>query len=91
MISSGESGNQHHQSAFRQVEIGYEALHGLEGVTGIDEDLGPLGLRFKAAIFIYKALQGAAGSGAHTDDTPASGFRPVENIRSFLKFMMKEL
>ena len=36
VFPTGQSGNQHHQSALRQMEIGDEGVQAFEGIAGID-------------------------------------------------------
>ena len=73
MLPPGQGRHQHDQRALRQVEIGDQRVNALEGIAGINEDVGPAGSGGQAAILPGKALQGTAGSGAHGDD-PAAVF-----------------
>ena len=84
MLSSGEGGDQHHQSAFRQVEIGDEGIHSLELVARVDEDIRPAGLGFEGAVVIYQGFQRPAGGGAHADNAASAGLGLIENAGGLL-------
>ena len=83
VLPSGKGGNQHHQGRLRQVEIGDQAVHGLEAIAGINEDLRPFGLFLKAAVLVHQALQGPAGGGANADDPAPLCLGSVQNFGSF--------
>lgn len=84
MFPPRESGNQHHQGAFRQVEIGDQTVHGLEGVAGINKNLRPFGFGFKCAVIIDEGFQRAAGGGADAEDSAAAAPGFIENGGGFL-------
>ena len=71
MLPSGESGNQHNQGTFRQMEIGDQPVHGLEFVPRIDENIRPFGARSEGTVRLHQRFQGAAGGGAHANNAPA--------------------
>ena len=50
MLATRKRGHQHDQSALRQMEIGDQAVHGLEGVARIDENVRPSGLGLESAV-----------------------------------------
>ena len=71
MLPPGQGRHQHDQRALRQVKVGDQRIHTLEGIAGVDKDVGPAGSSGQTAVLPGKALQRAAGGGAHGDDPAA--------------------
>ena len=62
------------------MEIGDEAVQGLELVAWIDENVGPSGALLQGAVLCRPALNGTAGGGAHADHPAALGFGAVDDL-----------
>ena len=83
MLAPSKRGYQHDEGALRKMEICDQAVHGLEGVTRIDENIRPSGLGLEGAVVVYQGFQGAAGGRAYADDAPAVSLRFVQHVRGF--------
>ena len=83
MLPSCQGGNQHHQSGFRQMEIGDQGVQYLEAVARIDKNIRVVAAFLQMAVFIAGALHGAAAGGTHADHPVAVLLRPVDFLRRF--------
>ena len=61
MFPSCQSGSQHDEGGFGQVEVGDEGVQALEPVAGVDEDIGPPGLHRQRPILVGEGLSNGAG------------------------------
>ena len=84
LVIAVERGNQHDQGAFRQVEVGDQAVNGFQLDAGIDEDAGVAAARYDLAVLGPDGFQRAAARGAHGDDAVACSAGLVDEIGSLL-------
>ena len=81
MFSARESGNQHHQRAFRQMEIGNQRVDAAEFVARIDENIGPVIVLTDLSAFFRDGFDRAAARRANRDDAPAAPLRPTPECK----------
>ena len=84
MLPARQGGDQHDEGALRQVKVGDKAVHDLEAVAGVDEDVGPARLGLHMPVLRRPALDGPAGGGAHADDPAPGGLGAVDEVRCLL-------
>ena len=83
MFPSGQSGDQHNQGGFRQMEIGDQPIQHLKAVARVDKDIGPPCGFLQRTIFGSPTLNGTAGRGTHTDDPSPVLLGLVDDPRGF--------
>ena len=68
-----EGADEHYESAFGEVEIGYKSVYRLELISRVDEDGGLAVYRVDLAVGSAYALQNSARGGAYGNDSTALG------------------
>ena len=66
------------------MEVGNQAIHGPEGVAGVDKDIRPLGTGGKGAVLPRQRFQRSAGGGADADDPSAVLSGLIQNAGGFI-------
>lgn len=81
ILFPGQSGHQHNQGRFRQVEIGDQAIDHLEFVAWIDENLGPATSRLQDSILSCGRFQCTAAGSSNCDHAAAVFLGVVDQLR----------
>ncbi len=85
MLPSGQRRDKHDERALREMEVRDQGVDAAEAVSRIDEDIRPAGGGMKQPVLVRKALQRAAGGGAHGDDPAAVLPAAVHDRGGFLR------
>lgn len=81
VFAAHQGRDEHQQRALRQVEVGDQRIHRLDGHAGGDEDLRKAAARVHDAVLCGHGFQRAHARGAHAHDPAPAGARGVDRLR----------
>ena len=85
MFPAHESGNEHDEGAFGEVEVGDEGVYTLEFVGRIDKDGSIAAAGAKKTVFVGDRFQRADGGRPDGDDAPALPLGGIDDVRRLLR------
>ena len=86
VLTARQGGYQHDQGGLGEVKICDQRVQHFEAIPRIDKNIRPSRALGHGAVLRRKALDGAAGGGAHTDHPASISFGFIDNVRGLLRY-----